>query len=65
MLINLSADPDILDDLVKDDKFIGVMLDYIVVRMALAMLSVSVPLKTSSDNVQSGNRAKKSPTQTC
>ncbi|KAK2589930.1 Protein hgh1 [Conoideocrella luteorostrata] len=30
MLINLSGDPDILNDLAKDDKFIGVVLDHIV-----------------------------------
>ncbi|OAA48384.1 putative domain UPF0507 [Metarhizium rileyi] len=30
MLINLSGDPEVLEDLGKDDKFIGVMLDHIV-----------------------------------
>ena len=31
MLINLSADPEVLDNLAKDEKFIDVILDHIVV----------------------------------
>lgn len=31
MLVNLSADPEVLDNLAKDEKFIDVILDHIVV----------------------------------
>jgi hypothetical protein len=57
MLINLSADPEVLEDLVKDDKFVRVMLDHIVV-----CTFPKVRAKFSADFLV---RANKNQTQTC
>jgi len=40
MLVNLSGDPDVLSELVKDEKFLDTLLSYIIVR-ALPVVSHS------------------------
>lgn len=40
MLVNLSGDPDVLTELVKDEKFLDTLLSYIIVR-ALPVVSHS------------------------
>lgn len=52
MLINLSGDPEILEDLANDDKFIGVVLDHIVVRIIHPHVQRSVAISKSSNHLR-------------
>ncbi|KHN97045.1 putative domain UPF0507 [Metarhizium album ARSEF 1941] len=49
ILINLSGDPEVAEDLVNDEKFIGVILDHIVVRLVQPK-STSPPTTSESSN---------------
>lgn len=68
ILINLAGDPDVLKDLVNDDKFIGVVLDHIVVSLLCPRKSRHDHFITSSARAllmifscTTKTRAKKSP----